>query len=89
MRIVEFYTKFIYPFNLAKNTSRAFILRRLLTVGRWVPKIYDVTAKERKLRSKPYDQLRTEYFLPYVRRYLFPTVSWDEKRISNFRKFQE
>ncbi len=74
MRLVDHYSKFIYPFNLSPMSSRVQVLRRLLASGRWEPRLFGNSPGERHLPSKSPDELRTEYVLPSVRRYLFPTV---------------
>jgi hypothetical protein len=64
-RLVKHYALLVLPFSNA-FPDRADPVRRLAEAGRWRQKVFSA--------DDPDDVDRTEYFLPYVRRFLFPTL---------------
>jgi hypothetical protein len=63
-RLVGHYSLFVLPFALPETEGNP--ARRVAESGRWRQRVFSAT--------DPDDVDRTEYFLPYVRRFLFPTL---------------
>jgi hypothetical protein len=64
-RLVNHSSLFVLPFSFPE-TDGTDPLRRLDGSERWRPRVFSAT--------DPADVDRTEYFLPYIRRFLFPTL---------------
>jgi hypothetical protein len=64
-RLVSHSSLFVLPFSFPEGDGPD-PLRRLAESGRWRPRAFSA--------SDPADVDRTEYFLPYIRRFLFPTL---------------
>ncbi len=64
-RLVNHSSLFVLPFSFPEGDGTD-PLRRLAESGRWRPRVFSA--------SDPADVDRTEYFLPYIRRFLFPTL---------------
>jgi hypothetical protein len=64
-RLVNHYALFVLPFSFPE-TDGPDPVRRIIESGRWRQRIFSAT--------DPADVDRTEYFLPYIRRFLFPTL---------------
>src|SRR5689334_22768067 len=64
-RLVSQSSLFVLPFSFPEGDGPD-PLRRLAESGRWRPRVFSAT--------DPADVDRTEYFLPYIRRFLFPTL---------------
>jgi len=64
-RLVNHYALFVLPFSFPE-TDGADPVRRVAESGRWRQRVFSAT--------DPADVDRTEYFLPYIRRFLFPTL---------------
>lgn len=62
-RLVNHYSLFVLPFSFPEGDG-ADPRARLAESGRWRPRVFSA--------SEPADIDRTEYFLPYIRRFLFP-----------------
>lgn len=71
-RLLNHYSLCVLPFSFAAQ-ERADPFRRLCDSDRWKQRIFTL--------DKPEDVDRTEYFLPYIRRFLFPTLQ--EKAATN------
>ncbi|MDP4092889.1 MAG: hypothetical protein Q8920_05960 [Bacillota bacterium] len=72
------YTFFIYPFLVSSNKYNDFI-GKFLSDGNWSFKIQDMSEK-----------LNTyAYFLPYVKKFLFPTLYWGEGFKRHFSKLSD
>jgi hypothetical protein len=64
-RLVGQSALFVLPFSFPE-TDGSDPVRRVADSGRWRPRVFSAT--------DPADVDRTEYFLPYIRRFLFPTL---------------
>jgi hypothetical protein len=64
-RLVGHYALFVLPFSFPEADG-ADPLRRIAESGRWRPRVFSASNAD--------DVDRTEYFLPYIRRFLFPTL---------------
>lgn len=64
-RLVEHYSLCVLPFAFS-DRELADVRQRLESAGRWRPRIFSL--------DDPDDVERTEYFLPYIRRFLFPSL---------------
>jgi hypothetical protein len=64
-RLVGHYSLFVLPFSFPE-TDGADPVRRVAESGRWRQRTFSA--------ADPADVDRTEYFLPYIRRFLFPTL---------------
>jgi hypothetical protein len=64
-RLADHYSLCVLPFSFGERSIKE-IAPRLENSGRWRQRIFDL--------NDPADLERTEYFLPYVRRYLFPEL---------------
>lgn len=65
-RVVEGYSTCVLPFSVRGDADLAAVLGRLEEHGRWSRRSFSL--------HDPEDIERTEYFLPYVRRFLFPSL---------------
>lgn len=64
-RLVEHYSLCVLPFAFTEH-ERGEVRKRLDRSGRWRPRTFSL--------DDPDDIDRTEYFLPYIRRFLFPSL---------------
>jgi hypothetical protein len=64
-RLVSHSSLFVLPFSFPESDG-ADPPRRVAESGRWRPRVFSA--------ADPADVDRTEYFLPYIRRFLFPTL---------------
>lgn len=69
------YTHFIYPFLVEKNKYSNFINSLLNQEKNWKLKIH-----EQKEDEEAYN-----FFLPYMRKFLFPTLFWDRDFIKKYK----
>lgn len=69
------YTHFIYPFVIEENKNIAFLQSLLSKEKLWKFKI-----DEQKNDSELYN-----FFLPYMRKFLFPTLFWSKDYIKQFK----
>jgi hypothetical protein len=69
-RLVDHYSLCVLPFSFSGRLVFD-VYRNMERAGRWRRRLFDI--------KEPDDLERTEYFLPYVRRYLFPELElWAE-----------
>ncbi len=72
------YTYFIYPYVIEENKYSKYIQRLL---------------KDKKIHMKIFDKQKDldiyKYFIPNMRKYIFPTFSWNKIQIKNFRAFSK
>lgn len=71
------YTYFIYPFIIAKNKYSNFIEYIMKQDKNWKFKIFD----------KDVNNDLNSFFLPYVKKTLFPTIFWDRIKAKQFAEF--
>lgn len=69
------YTHFIYPFLVDQNKYSSFINSLLSQEKNWKLKIH-----EQKEDEEVYN-----FFLPYMRKFLFPTLFWDKDFIKKYK----
>ncbi len=69
------YTHFIYPFIIQKGKYVDFIESILKKEDKWSLKIHEYEDDE-----ESYD-----FFLPYMRKFLFPTLYWNKSTIKSFK----
>jgi hypothetical protein len=70
-RLSEHYSLCVLPFAFTEQ-ERGEVARRLGAAGRWRPRTFSL--------DNPDDVDRTEYFLPYIRRFLFPSLFPEERK---------
>lgn len=76
LKITYHYSYFIYPFIISEGKYKDFIAKFLLDKEKWHVKI----------RSTSEDLNTHAYFLPYVKKFLFPTLYWSEELKQQFSK---
>jgi hypothetical protein len=64
-RLLDHYSLFVLPFSFAEREGLD-LPRALTDAGRWKQRLFSA--------NDPEDVDRTEYFLPYIRRFLFPSL---------------
>ncbi|MDP4089895.1 MAG: hypothetical protein Q8930_11575 [Bacillota bacterium] len=69
LKITYHYSYFIYPFIISEGKYKDFISKFLSDKAKW-----DIN-----IRSNPEDLNTHAYFLPYVKKFLFPTLYWSEE----------
>lgn len=74
LKTVYQYTYFVYPFIIKKERYRDFCGKILKTTDEWSFHIHDYSGK-----TGAY-----EYFLPYVKKFLFPTLYWNKEKVEQF-----
>lgn len=70
------YTHFIYPFVVENGKYPDFLESILKKTKEWATVLHQYKADE-----ESYD-----FFLPYMRKFLFPTLFWDKKDVLKFKK---
>ena len=70
------YTHFLYPFVIENGNYACFIESILKNTKEW-----SLNLHQYKNDEESYD-----FFLPYMRKFLFPTLFWDKEYIKKFKK---
>jgi len=76
LKIAYHYTNFIYPFLISQNRYKDFIGKFIGDGANWKLSTGDDQV----------DLSTHAYFLPYVKRFLFPTVYWSQSYIEQYEK---
>lgn len=76
LKVKEQYSYFIYPFYINHNEYEEFILS-LLEKGDWDFRVFNSID----------DQKTASFFLPDVRKALFPTLNWSKERKEEFENY--
>lgn len=71
------YTHFIYPFVLEENKKISFIASMLKQEKTW----------NLKLHQQKQDEELYNFFLPYMRKFLFPTLFWNKDYIKQYKGY--
>lgn len=69
------YTHFIYPFVLEENKKISFITSMLKQEKTW----------DLKLHQQKQDDELYKFFLPYMRKFLFPTLFWSKEYVKQYK----
>lgn len=74
LKTVYQYTYFVYPFIIKKDKYKDFCGKILAASNEWGFNVHRLNQKEGTY----------EYFLPYVKKFLFPTLYWDDNKAAQF-----
>lgn len=69
------YTHFIYPFTIENGKYESFLKSILSPKNLW----------EFKIHEEKEDEESYNFFLPYMKKFLFPTLTWDNEYVKEFK----